>query len=103
MKKKEILKMISQKYKDDIKKAIKILKKADVKEIYLFGSIAKNEESENSDIDIAVVGLKPENYFKVYGKLMMALVHDFDLIKLDDKKSRFAKYIKENEELVKIA
>jgi|SRR6056297_745185 len=90
-------------YRKDIQKAVEILKKAGIKEIYLFGSFAKKEYNENSDIDIAVVGLNPKKYYRIYGELMMNLDHDIDLIKLDDKNSRFSKFIKEEEVLLKIA
>lgn len=103
MKKIDLLDSIPDEYKKDIQKAVEILKKANVKEIYLFGSLVNKMEHKTSDIDIAVVGLKTGEFYKVHGKLMMALEHDFDLIKLDDKKSRFAKFIKDNEELLKIA
>jgi predicted nucleotidyltransferase len=97
------LKDIPADYRKDIQKAVEILKKAGIKEIYLFGSFAKKEYNENSDIDIAVVGLNPKKYYRIYGELMMNLDHDIDLIKLDDKNSRFSKFIKEEEELLKIA
>ena len=103
MRKRNVLDQIPEKYKKDIKKAIEILKDANVEEIYLFGSLAKKEDHKNSDIDIAVVGLKAGEFYKIHGRLMMALDNNFDLIKLDDRKSRFAKFIKENEELLKIA
>jgi predicted nucleotidyltransferase len=97
------LKDIPADYRKDIQKAVEILKKAGIKEIYLFGSFAKKEYNENSHIDIAVVGLNPKKYYSIYGELMMNLDHDIDLIKLDDKNSRFSKFIKEEEELLKIA
>lgn len=41
--------------------------------------------------------------FEVSGLLMLELEHSFNLIKLDDKKSHFSNFIKENEVLLRVA
>ena len=53
-----------------------------VKEVYLFGSLVRDEErfTEESDIDIAVKGLPPALYFRALGRLQDASSFEVDLI-----------------------
>lgn len=67
----------------DISNAVSYLNSIGLEEVYLFGSLAKNEATEDSDIDIAVRGIKPEDFFKIYGELLMLLSHPIDFIDLD--------------------
>lgn len=80
-------------YQEDIKKAIQILKENGAKEIFIFGSIANGKFNENSDIDIAIKGLKEQDFYKVASILMFELEHEFDLIDLDDKQNRFSQML----------
>lgn len=80
--------MISSKDKEVI---ISIAQKFNVKEIYLFGS-SLNNETDRSDIDLAVKGISPVSFFDFYGKLLRYLSKPVDLVDLS-KKSRFTKYI----------
>ena len=98
-----ILLKLPKDYRNDIRKAIKILKDEGSLEIYIFGSLVQGNFKKNSDIDIAVKGLPKGKYFEIGGKLMMELEHNFDLIKIDDENNRFADYIKKNEELIRVA
>ena len=90
-------------FERDIQKAVSILKNAGCSEIYIFGSLVKGDCNDDSDIDIAVNNLAPGKFFEVSGLLMLELEHSFDLIKLDDKKSHFSNFIKENEVLLRVA
>ena len=90
-------------FKHDIQKAVSILKNAGCSEIYIFGSLVKGDCNNESDIDIAVNNLPLGKFFEISGLLMLELEHSFDLIKLDDKKSHFSNYIKENEVLLRVA
>jgi len=96
------IKKLPKRYQSDIKKAIKILAKEGCKEIYLFGSLVNGESTERSDIDLAVTGIRKEDFFEIFGELMMSLDHPVDLINLE-KKSRFVTYLKEKGELVRVA
>ena len=69
--------------RDDLSEAITILKRFGSTEIYLFGSIALGNSDQESDIDIATVGLPKDRFFAAYGELLMKLDHPFDLIGLD--------------------
>ena len=89
-------------YQEDIKKAIKILKENGAKEVYIFGSIANGKFNENSDIDIAIRGLKESEFYKVASILMFELEHEFDLIDLDDKANDFSQMISKVGGLLKV-
>ena len=49
-----------------IEKAAVALKEAGAHEVYLFGSQARGNIHEESDIDLAVSGLPPEKYFRFF-------------------------------------
>ncbi len=59
------LKELPNEYQEDIKKAIKILKENDVTEIFIFGSVVNGNFNENSDIDIAIKGIKQKEFYRV--------------------------------------
>lgn len=80
-------------YKDDIKRATKILKENGAKEVFIFGSIANGKFNENSDIDIAVREINEKDFYKIAGILMFELENKFDLIDLDDKDNRFSQML----------
>lgn len=86
----------------DINIAKEILLREGVREIYLFGSIAEGKFTEKSDIDIAIVGLREDRYFKVYGELLEKMSHDFDLIGLDYEND-FSRMIKETGKFERVA
>jgi predicted nucleotidyltransferase len=70
----------------DIEKIKKFLiEEAKVNEIYLFGSIVSNNFNQNSDIDIAVSGIKDEDFLKIYAKLDDFTSFNIELIDLDER------------------
>ncbi len=80
--------MITEKDKDTIQE---ISKKYHVKRVLLFGS-SINPVTESHDIDIAVEGVAPEDFFKYYGDLMLKLSKPVDLIDLSES-SKFVELI----------
>lgn len=89
-------------HRQDIERAISILKTVGCREIYLFGSLVSDNFSDSSDVDLAVKGLKKRDYFKVLGKLMMALDHPVDLINLE-KKDRFSAMLIKKNRLIRVS
>ena len=69
--------------REDLCEAIEILRQFGATEVYLFGSLARGAADEDSDIDIAIVGVPKKRFFAAYGELLMKLDHPFDLIGLD--------------------
>ena len=96
------LKELPNEYQEDIKKAIKILKENGATEIYIFGSIEKGNFNKNSDIDIAIRGVKQENFYKVASILMFEIEKEIDLIDLDDENDKFARMLIDKNILVRI-
>jgi predicted nucleotidyltransferase len=73
---------LSKKEKDII---IRIGKEYGVKRLWLFGSmLAPNPEFEPNDIDLAVEGLPPEQFYHFYGKLFQELPKLVDLVDMAD-------------------
>jgi predicted nucleotidyltransferase len=77
------LEKIPVKYQEDIKNATDLLKREGCRAVYLFGSMVTGKIRDNSDIDIGVKGLPPENFFKVYSKLYMDFENEIDLVDFD--------------------
>lgn len=86
-------------YKDNIIKAVNILQDYGCKNIFLFGSMATGSVHIGSDLDIAVEGLAPRDFFGAMGKLLIELDINVDLIDLDDKDDRFVSVLRERGEL----
>ena len=64
-KRKDREKQLSKMAKERAKECAKFLaEKFNVREVYLFGSLAEGFFHEGSDIDLAVEGLGPHLYFK---------------------------------------
>ena len=81
---------IPENYREDIEKATYLLKNAGSKNVYLFGSMVTGKIRENSDIDIGIKGLPPEEFFKVYSKLYMNFETEIDLVDFDDNSEMFS-------------
>ncbi len=65
-----------------------------VERVYLFGSFAwGNKVRPDSDIDLAVEGLLPRQFFKAYGRLEEATRYAFDLVPLEKATPRLRKLI----------
>lgn len=77
------------------------LKEAGASEVYVFGSAARGDMREGSDIDLAVSGLPPEKYFYAMGTAGDVLGRPFDLVDLDEA-NPFTRYLKEEGELQRV-
>lgn len=93
----EVPPFISKENKKEIKSAIKILREAGAKEIYLFGSMTSGSTLEHNDIDIGVRGLNPGIFFSTYGKLASRLEKPVDLVDFDTQKDFFEMLISVDE------
>lgn len=98
---KNITKEIPKSYRDDINRAIKILKEAGCTKVYLLGSIVEGNMGEASDIDLAIRGCSPNGFFHLLGKLMLELKHPVDLINLD-RDDDFSRYLQKGDILVNV-
>ena len=72
-------------FETELKKIVEISKEYGAEKIILFGSCLKNIKSAN-DIDIAVAGVKPRDFFYYYGKVSMTVDDRIDIVDLDEIK-----------------
>ena len=89
---------MSDRLREHIKEAGEPLKAAGAREVYVFGAAATGTLREDSDIDLAVSSLPPQNFFRAMSKAVDILGHELDLIDLDDD-TPFTRYLREEEEL----
>jgi predicted nucleotidyltransferase len=82
--------MISESDKQKIRE---IPEKYHAKRVLLFGS-SLDAAGESNDIDIAVEGISPEDFFEYYGELMLKLSRPIDVIDLSGS-SKFIKLIQQ--------
>jgi len=87
--------------REDVDRAVRILKEAGCTEVYVFGSVAEGEYHEGSDLDLAVRGCPPERFYELAGTLLCELEHLVDLIPLDDA-DPFTRFLQEEGALVRV-
>jgi len=87
---------------DDLERAIEYLKSIGCSEIFVFGSTARGDYREDSDLDIAVRGIPVERFFAVYGELMTRLSRPVDLVDLD-LQERFGQQLLAGSDLRRVA
>lgn len=70
---------------DEIKAMINpIAKQYNLSKVYLFGSYARGEEDENSDVDIALELEDVSKYMDVYGSLSSIFYEKVDILLVSD-------------------
>jgi predicted nucleotidyltransferase len=80
---------------EDVERIKKYLgEEVGVKEVYLFGSVLKDNFSKYSDIDIAVSGLRDDEFFPVYSHLDNFTDFSIELVDLDEKDNFFRREIR---------
>ncbi len=84
-----------------IKTAANVLRDAGAQEVYVFGSAARGELRQHSDIDMAVSGLPPEVFFRAMAEASDALGRPLDLIDLDED-NPFTRYLKQKGRLQRV-
>lgn len=94
------LKELPNEYQEDIKKTIKILKENGATEVFIFGSVVNGNFNENSDIDIAIKGIKQEEFYKIAS--IFEIQKEIDLVDLDDETDRFSQIILKNGNLIRV-
>ena len=70
-----------------------ISKKYSVKRVLLFGS-SLAPDKEGRDIDLAVEGVSPKDFFRYYGELILGLSKPVDVIDLSGT-SKFIKMVRQ--------
>ncbi len=67
----------------ELAKIVGISKEFGAQKVLLFGSCLEDIESAR-DIDIAVSGIKPQEFFEYYGKVSMAVDDEVDIVDMED-------------------
>lgn len=98
----DLLSRLPVEFQKDLCSAIEILKSAGCKEIFIFGSLVTDTYREDSDIDFAIRGCMPENYFSLLGKLLTTLSRPVDLINLD-REDAFSQYLEREGDLYRVS
>ena len=88
-------------YQHRIQTAIRLLKNAGAKKIYLFGSLVRGEITNSTDIDIGIQGLAPDIFFRVFDQLSEAIGAPLDLVDFDEQID-FFKMLDSIEEIIQI-
>ena len=70
--------------RQQIERAAAALVAAGAREVYVFGSAARDDEQEVGDIDLAISGLPPEKFFRAMSVAAGMLDRQLDLIDLDE-------------------
>lgn len=92
---------IPERFRDDIGRAVEILKEEGCYEVFLFGSGVTGKGRDGSDIDLAIRGCPPGKFYHLLGRLLWELSHPVDLVNLDSQ-DPFAQYLQKEGELVRI-
>ncbi len=77
---------------DELVKIVEIGKEFGVGKVFLFGSCLEDAETAN-DIDIAVEGVKPSDFFEYYGKVSLAVNDEVDIVDLEDLREHMRKRV----------
>jgi uncharacterized protein len=93
---------MSESLKESIVRAAAALKDLGAREVYVFGSAASGRFSDHSDVDLAVLGLPPELFFKAMALASDILGREVDLICLEDD-NPITRYLREEGELQRVA
>ena len=81
--------------KKEINEAVSLLvDKYGARRVFLFGSFARGESGEGSDIDLAVEGLPESEFFNAYGELLYTLSREVDLLDLSGAKNGLRERVK---------
>lgn len=88
-------------FQEDIRRAVEILKESGCTDIFLFGSLGEGKVRDGSDIDIAIRGCPQGKFFRILGKLLLALDHSIDLVNLDSQDA-FARYLEKEGGLLQV-
>lgn len=93
---------LSPEIEKDLDVAIDYLKSVGCTEVFIFGSVADGSATGESDLDIAVRGINPADFFSIYGELLTRLSRPADLIDLDIQKN-FGQRLLDSDRLKRVA
>ena len=87
--------------KATVDRIVEMLKGFGAKEVYLFGSAARGQMHEDSDLDFAVSGLPPRDFYRAVTRAMRAAGSPVDVVDLD-LATPFTRHLREENELLRV-
>ena len=96
------LDMLDEELRCRIEAAAQALVDEGATEVYVFGSVMTDRFDEYSDIDLAVVGLPDERFFRAMGRAGDCLQRELSLVHLDDD-NEFTRYLQRRGKLQRVA
>lgn len=79
-------------FEKEVAKIVDISEEFGAQKVLLFGSCLEDIDAAH-DIDVAVSGIKPRDFFKYYSKVSMAVEDEVDIVDLDDAREHLYKRI----------
>jgi len=74
---------VQEEFRKDLESAAKVLTEGGCKEVFVHGAVAAGTAKDHYDLDLAVRGCPPDQFFKLVGTLLGELEHNFQLVNLD--------------------
>ena len=71
---------IPESFQTDINRILYILKSYNVRKVILYGSVARGDVRNNSDLDICVEGLDDESFFIALAECLISCEHSVSLV-----------------------
>ena len=86
----------------EVARAVDALTEFGATEVYLFGSVLTSSWEPESDLDVAVVGLRPEAFFRAMARVSDIVRRRVDLVDLGQD-TPFTRYLRSHgEELLRV-
>ena len=93
--------LLAQQARCSLKQIMQVLAETyKVQQVILFGSLAKDKFTMTSDIDLAVAGLAPENFFEAYAHVNRLTQFQVDLKPLESLTPHFYRRVLEQGEIL---
>lgn len=93
---------MTEETREQVNRAAEVLKEAGATAVYLFGSVAEGRDTPDSDLDLAVSGIPPRQFFRAIGNAMMAVSRNIDVIDLDHQ-DPFTEFLEKEGKLLRVA
>jgi predicted nucleotidyltransferase len=84
-----------------VERVVKALRSFGAREVYLFGSAATGRMREASDLDFAVSGLPPRDFYRAVTRAMRAAGSPVDVVDLD-LATPFTRHLRQENELLRV-
>jgi predicted nucleotidyltransferase len=86
--------------KNELNKVVELAKKYKIGKLYLFGSALHNDPKDANDYDFAIEDFPSDKFFTFYGKLIMEMPKNVDLVDLSGEQNLFKKLVRQEARLI---